>query len=301
LEGRSRKSLKVKVLAPAKVNVFLPVGPRRPDGLHNLRSVMQSVSLCDAITIERSPTLTVDVVPAGGAPRDDSNLAVRAAQIFPTFDSEHRVAISIEKQIPMSAGLGGGSADAAATLVGLNRLWVGRRSRKALEEIAADLGADVPFCIRGGTAVASGTGANLSTVPCPKPIWWVVGISGAQLSTADVYREFDRLGGGELEDCSTVIDALAHGDTQRLASSIKNNLERAAISLAPQIEVGRDSLVAAGALRVILAGSGPTWLGLARDERHAFLVAERGRGAFKKVRVAHSLVARPRRLAATEL
>jgi 4-diphosphocytidyl-2-C-methyl-D-erythritol kinase len=185
--------------------------------------------------------------------------------------------------------LGGGSADAAATLVGLNKLWDARVSKKALEKIAAGLGADVPFCVRGGTAAARGAGENLSVLPCPTKVWWVVGISGASLSTADVYEEYDRLGGGRVEDPYDVADALARADVERLAGSIRNDLERAALSLAPQIRSGRDALGAAGALGVILAGSGPTWLGLARDEVHARAVADAAAGDFARVEVVHSL------------
>ena len=104
----------------------------------------------------------------------------------------------------------------------MNKLWDARLSKKALEKIGAGIGADVPFCVRGGTAAARGAGDNLSVLPCPSKVWWVLGISGASLSTVDVYEEFDRLGGGKVEDPYDVADALARADVERLAGSIRN-------------------------------------------------------------------------------
>jgi len=279
----------MKLIAPAKVNLFLTVGARRGDGLHEIESVMQAVSLHDTVSLSPSHEFGISVDPAGAAPEDETNLAMRAARVFNALHEASAVSIEIEKRIPVAAGLGGGSANAAATLVGLNTLLETRISKKALEKMGAGLGADVPFCVRGGTAAARGAGENLSVLPCPTPVWWVIGISGASLSTADVYEEFDRLGGGRVEDPYDVADALARADFDRLAAALRNDLERAALSLAPQIRSGRDALGAAGALGVILAGSGPTWLGLARDEAHAVSVAAAVKGEFARVEIAHSV------------
>ena len=284
----------MKLIAPAKVNLFLTVGARRGDGLHEIESVMQAISLNDTVTLTPAHDFAVSVEPAGAAPDDETNLALRAARAFNVLHEGSAVAISIDKRIPVAAGLGGGSADAAATLVGLNQLLETRVSKKALEKMGAGLGADVPFCVRGGTAAARGAGENLSVLPCPKPVWWVIGISGASLSTADVYEEFDRLGGGRVEDPYDVADALARADLDRLAGALRNDLEPAALSLAPQIRSGRDVLGAAGALNVILAGSGPTWLGLARDEAHAVSIAATVQHEFARVEIAHSVDHGPR-------
>ena len=279
----------MKLIAPAKVNLFLSVGARRGDGLHEIESVMQALSLFDAVTLTPADGFSIAVEPAGAAPEDESNLALRAARAFNALQGGTAVAISMDKRIPVAAGLGGGSADAAATLVGMNQLLETRVSKKALERMGTGLGADVPFCVRGGTAAARGAGENLSVLPCPTPVWWVIGISGAHLSTADVYEEYDRLGGGRVEDPYDVADALARADVSRLAGALRNDLERAALSLAPQIRSGRDALGAAGSLGVILAGSGPTWLGLARDEAHAVSVAAAVQGEFARVEIAHSV------------
>jgi len=285
----------MKLTAPAKVTPFLSVGARGADGYHEIEAVMQAVSLYDEVSLEDAAGFSVSVEPAGAAPEDESNLALRAARAFAALHpSGEGVLVTISKRIPVAAGLGGGSADAAAALAGLNRMWDTHVSLKALEKIGAGVGADVPFCVRGGTAAARGVGENLSVLPCPRPVWWVMGISGASLSTADVYEEFDRLGGGRLDDPYDVADALARSDLDRLASALRNDLERAALSLAPQIRSGRDALGAAGALGVVLAGSGPTWLGLARDEVHARGVAASVEGDFARVEVVHSVSHGPR-------
>ena len=180
-------------LALAKEGVHTTICGRRANLLHEVESVMQAVSLFDTVTLAPADAFGVTVSPAGAAPEDESNLALRAARAFAELHRGSGISIAIEKRIPVAAGLGGGSADAAATLVGLNGLLETRVSKKALEKMAAGLGADVPFCVRGGTAAARGVGDDLSALPCPTPVWWVLGISGARLPTADVYEEFDRL------------------------------------------------------------------------------------------------------------
>lgn len=274
----------IVVTAPAKINPLLTVGSSRSDGKHELVSVMQSISLADQVTLTDAPALAVTGVDVQG-----EDLAARAARTFAAARGRSpEVAIAIDKRIPMAAGLGGGSADAAATLVGLKALWDEAVSRKALEKIGASLGADVPFCIRGGTCVARGAGEDLDVLACPTPMWWILGIAAEGLSTAAVYAAFDDLGGGEVGDPWEVADALARGDALRLAGALRNDLEPAALSLVPGLAAGREALLAAGALRAILSGSGPTWLGLARDEEHARDVASSAQG-FARVEVASSV------------
>ncbi|MGH2727905.1 MAG: 4-(cytidine 5'-diphospho)-2-C-methyl-D-erythritol kinase, partial [Actinomycetota bacterium] len=177
----------MRLTAPAKINLYLAVGARRPDGLHAIESVMQSITLYDSLSIEAADELSLNVSPSGAAPEDETNLVVRALRaLVAAAGRTGGATLRLEKQIPSGAGLGGGSSDAAATLVGLNELWSCGISRKALEKIGAGLGADVPFCVRGGTAVARGAGEALAPLAVRRPLWWVIAMPAESLSTPDV-------------------------------------------------------------------------------------------------------------------
>ena len=270
----------MKLEAHAKINLWLSVGPRRPDGYHEIVSVMQSVSLADELVVEEADALTLDVEPAGAAPEDASNLVAKAATaMLSTVGAGRGAALRLRKRIPVAAGLAGGSADAAAALVGLNELWRAGLSRKALERIGARVGADVPFCIRGGTAAARGIGEILSPLVVGAPMWWVLASDGTQLQTARVYAAADEAGVGILEDPHDLADALARGDVDAIGASLRNDLGPAALTLAPGIAAVADALRDAGAVAVVLSGSGPTWCALARDEEHASGIAADVRGA----------------------
>jgi 4-diphosphocytidyl-2-C-methyl-D-erythritol kinase len=212
---------------------------------------MQAISLTDEISLQPAEQFAVTVDPLGAAPADGTNLALRAARSLATLHNvEIPVRIDIRKQIPVGAGMAGGSADAAAVLTGLNELWETRISKKALEKIGASLGSDVPFCIRGGTAAVRGTGEDISSLPCPSPIWWVLGISEKSLSTSEVYAELDRQRADSssvaaLGDPYEVADALARGDVERLAGALHNDLQPAALALMPQIASGEHALLEA--------------------------------------------------------
>jgi 4-diphosphocytidyl-2-C-methyl-D-erythritol kinase len=299
----------VRVLAPAKVNLYLWVGPRRPDGLHQVETVLQAISLADELELSAADRLTLDVSPPGAAPEDASNLVVAAVRALAAAAGRAGgAALRLRKRIPAAAGLGGASADAAAALVGLNALWELGLSRKALERIGAGIGADVPFCVRGGTAVARGAGELLAPLAVARPLWWVVALpDGAALETARVYARFDEMGGaggvggtggaqgpaGE-PDPSALADALARGDLARVAAALRNDLEEAAVSLEPATAALREALLDAGALGAVMTGSGPAWCGLARDEAHAEEVAGRLRGRFRRAFVVRSLDHGPR-------
>ncbi len=280
----------MRVLAPAKINLFLSVGGRRSDGYHDIVTVMQSVTLFDELEIGRADSTTLDVEPPGAAPEDASNLVVKAATAMITATGSARGgAIRLHKQIPMSAGLAGGSADAAATLVGLNALWETGMSRKALERIAWSIGADVPFCVRGGTAVARGAGESLAPLACPVPLWWVLASGGSRLSTADVYAARDRLTSGETEDPFALADALARGDVEGVAAGLRNDLEAAAASLDAGSAIAGQALADAGALGVVMSGSGPAWCGLARDRADAEKIAAAASGGVRWLEIVRSL------------
>ncbi|MGH2796023.1 MAG: 4-(cytidine 5'-diphospho)-2-C-methyl-D-erythritol kinase [Actinomycetota bacterium] len=265
----------MKLIAPAKINLYLAVGARRPDGLHEIESVMQSVSVSDELSIEPAEAVTFDVEPTGAAPEDETNLVVRAVRALASAaGASGGASLRLTKSIPTGAGLGGGSSDAAATLVGLNELWRCGISRKALEKIGAGIGADVPFCVRGGTAVARGAGEALAPLVVRSRLSWVIAMPSESLATADVYARFDELGAAPAEsDPSGLADALARGDLDRIGSSLRNDLAEPALSLVPSLASVRDALAGAGVIGVVMSGSGSAWCGLARDAAHAEEIA----------------------------
>jgi 4-diphosphocytidyl-2-C-methyl-D-erythritol kinase len=284
----------MKVAAPAKINLFLSVGPRAGSGLHEIESVMQTISLADEMSLETAETLTLDIEPAESVDADENNTVVRAARAFVSATGvSEGASMRLLKRIPVAAGLGGGSADAAATLVGLNELWGTRISKKALARIAAGVGSDVAFCVYGGTAGVHGTGEAVAPIPVRGTLWWVIGMPAASVSTRDVYERFDEMNPGpDLADPWEIADALARGDVETIGAALRNDLEPASSALVP-ID-GRAPLLEASALGAVLSGSGPAWCGLARDEDHAREIAGPVAESFARVEVAHSLTHGPR-------
>lgn len=281
----------MKVRAPAKINLWLSVGPRRPDGYHEIESIMQSVSIADTLSIRPAEGIRFDVVPAGAAPEDESNLVIKAVRaLWGALGRTPGAAIALDKHVPVAAGLAGGSADAAAALTGLNVMWDAGMSRKALEKIAAAVGSDVPFCVRGGTCAARGRGEILSPLPVRAPLSWVIAVPDAPLATADVYAAFDRANPSpSITDPFELADALARGDIPRIGALLRNDLEPAACSLLASGDEGRRILTDAGAVGATLSGSGPAWAALCRDADHAAALAESVRDAFAFVQTATSL------------
>lgn len=291
----------VRVRVPAKINLYLGVGPLRPDGYHELQTVYHAISLYDELTARRGDTLTLTMEGegAGELALDESNLVVRAALRL----AEHagvppHARLHLRKQIPIAGGLAGGSADAAAALVACDALWGTGLPREELAQLAADLGADVPFLVHGGTALGTGYGEQVSPVLARGSQWhWVVAVSDRGLSTPVVYRELDRLRAvgqapAPLSSPAALLAALRQRDPAVLAAALGNDLAAAALALRPEL---RDVLAAgraAGALAGLVSGSGPTCLFLARDAAHALEVADRiqQQGVCRTVRTAHGPV-----------
>jgi 4-diphosphocytidyl-2-C-methyl-D-erythritol kinase len=288
--------------APAKINVHLAVGPLRPDGFHELHTVYLAVSLYDSVTVAPGNGLSLTVTgegtgPAtGGAvvPTDSRNLVWRAAELLARHAGVPADAsIGIAKTIPAAAGLAGGSADAAATLVALDALWGTRAARADLLALAAQLGSDVPFSLVGGIALGTGRGEQLSPVLARTPWHWVLGIAGEGLSTPRVYAELDRLraegrvpDGSELTPSEPVIVALRSGPTAALSAALHNDLQPPALALRPGLRRALDAASDAGAAAVLVSGSGPTVAALAEDEAGAVRLAATlaGVGLFRTVR-----------------
>lgn len=269
----------ITVRAPAKINLLLGVGPARADGYHPLDTVYQAVSLYDDVTVTESAAWTVSVEPIGDVdvtdvPLDASNIAIVAGTRLTAHHGITRyAAIGISKGIPVAGGMAGGSADAAATLVALDRLWDLQTSDEDLLAIAAELGSDVPFALIGGTAHGTGRGELVEPVTDQGTWWWVVVPNADGMSTPAVYRAFDDAPGGG-SDTVAVREALAVGDREALAAALRNDLQEAALGLRPElVEVEKD-LRGAGVLATLLSGSGPTFLGLVADQDNAHHIRE---------------------------
>lgn len=254
--------------AAAKVNLTLEVLGKRPDGYHEIATVMQTVDLADRLTLEDADTLEL-YASAPGVPTDGTNLAVRAALALRESAGITRGArISLDKRIPVAAGLGGGSTDAAAVLLGLNRLWGLRWPRTRLEAIAVTLGMDVPFFLRGGGALATGRGEQVEPVEAGGSALVLVNPRFGS-STTEVYGRVRPEMYSDGKRALALIDALRSRRAVRIAASLYNGLEAAVAPVHPEIGRMKAALLAAGALSAVMSGSGPTVLGVARSFEHA--------------------------------
>ena len=287
----------VRVRVPAKINLHLGVGPLRADGYHELNTVYHAIGLFDELTARPGDTLTLTMEGegAGQLPLDDSNLVIRAARALATHARVPAHArLHLRKQIPLAAGLAGGSADAAATLVACDALWGAGLSRDELAGIGAGLGSDVPFLVHGGTALGTGHGETVSPILARPTTWhWVLAIADEGLSTPAVYRELDRLRDSAwpptpLDSADRLMSALRQRDPGVLGAVLANDLQPAALSLRPAladvIKAGYD----AGAVAGLVSGSGPTCVFLATDAAHADAVADglEGAGVCREARTA---------------
>jgi 4-diphosphocytidyl-2-C-methyl-D-erythritol kinase len=292
----------VTVRVPSKVNLHLAVGAVRKDGFHELSTVFQSLSLTDEVTVAAAEEPGVEVRGEGAStvPTDGANLAWRAVEELARHVGKEaedpKVRVLIRKNIPVSGGMAGGSADAAATLVGLANLWKLEIGRDELAHVAAGLGSDVPFMLHGGTALGTGRGEQIVPVLTRHTFHWVLAFARGGLSTPKVYTELDRLREtgepprvGEVEP---VLEALAAGDPRQLALLLGNDLQAAAVSLRPGLRRTLRAGVDAGALAGTVSGSGPTcaFLCASPDDAVQVAAALSGAGVCRTVRVVHGPV-----------
>lgn len=280
---------------PAKLNLHLAVGPRRPDGFHHLTTVLHAVALYDQVSVApaRRLTVTISGEGAGALPTGRDNLAGRAVQVFSRVTgAPDRVAVTLTKAIPVAAGLAGGSADAAGTLVGCDALFGTGLSRAELTAMAAELGSDVPFSVVGGTALGTGRGERLTPVLTAGQLHWVLAVAAGQLSAADVYAELDRLRGERALLSAGRPDALLAAlrvpDARQLGPLLANELQPAAVALHPPLRRTLAAGLELGALGGLVSGSGPTCAFLAKSEQHAVRLAAAlgAEGVCRTVRVA---------------
>lgn len=259
----------MEIRARAKINLTLDVVGRRPDGYHELASVMQEIELADTLVMEpaREISLRVDppVVPAG-----EDNLVLRAARLLREYGRVRQgAAIGLRKRIPVGAGLGGGSADAAATLAGLSGLWGLHLDLDTLQELGARLGSDIPFCLTGGSALVTGRGETVKPLaPLPAADLLLVKPSFA-VSTAGIYRLWDEWGLSGGAGTPAMLTAVAGGDWRAVALYTANDLEKVTCVLHPEIAAVKRDLAAAGARAVLMSGSGPALFSLWPDGESA--------------------------------
>ena len=266
---RSRSSRGLALRTSAKVNLALEVLGKRGDGYHEIATVLQAVDLCDRLKVEAADTLSLQTDDPD-LPTDDGNLVMGAARLLQKASGvEAGARIRLDKRIPVAAGLGGGSSDAAATLWGLSRLWGLRWPKARLQELAVELGMDVPFFLGSGRAVARGRGERLDALPGGGGYALVLVNPRVPLATREVYGRVPA--GWEARPVGTerVIEALRTRSVAKLAAALTNNLESVAEPVLPVIGRMKAALLAAGALGAIMSGSGPTVFGLARSLDHA--------------------------------
>ena len=261
----------VTEMANAKVNLTLCVGKKRPDGYHQVETVMTGVALGDTVTLERHPGLRDELICLPPVTeRVEDNLCMKALRVFfaELGAREEYVTITLTKQIPTQAGLGGGSSDAAAVLRGLRRLYAPQLSDTRLEEMAAQLGSDVPYFIRGGTVLATGRGEQLTTLPPMPPCWFVVVKPEEGYATGAMYSAIDRAGAAKWMDSQAVCQALAAGNLAGVAAGLDNDFQRVLPegSAVPEIV---ETLRQTGALNAQMTGSGSAVFGLFRDREAA--------------------------------
>ncbi len=281
---------RVRARASGKVNLQLSVGPRGEDGYHPLATVFQAVSLYETVTAEvrDDALITLSVVAGpdlpsdiGEVPLDHTNLAWRAAEaVRNEFGITDGIDLSILKGVPVAGGMAGGSADAAAALVACAEAWHCGATREKLNRLAATLGADVPFALLGHTALGLGRGDELSPAMTRGDFYWVFAMQHEGLSTPDVFARFDdqvawgqRAVGVPRVD-TEVMGALMAGDAAWLGRALSNDLQDAALSLAPRLHGVMETMYDADALGVVVSGSGPTIAALAASSQHALTIAE---------------------------
>jgi 4-diphosphocytidyl-2-C-methyl-D-erythritol kinase len=276
------------LLAAAKINLYLEIIGDRPDGYHELIMVMQSLDLCDRIELRPNGIQMFRLTcQHSDVPTDASNLALKAAQLmasaFPDRFSQYgAVDINIQKNIPVGAGLAGGSANAAAVLVGLDLMWKLGLTQSELQELGAKLGSDVPFCIEGGTVLVTGRGEHLSVLPAVKLNVVLAKYRSLSVSTAWAYQTYRKqFGHTYLKDSADLearrqrvhsgpmIQAIAHQNIAEVAQQLHNDLEKIVLPAHPQVQALRDTFAKLGAIGTMMSGSGPTVFALAESADHA--------------------------------
>lgn len=253
----------ITLSAHAKLNLTLDILGKRADGYHDLSMVMQSISLHDEVTVALTDGNGI-TCRCGTLPGDDSNLAVKAAKAFfaETGIAPCGLLIDIEKHIPMQAGMAGGSSDAAAVLKALRELLAPDMSAEFLEKIGENVGSDVPYCVRGGTALAEGRGEKLTTLKAAPHFFVVVCKPDFPISTPELFRASDAVEILDRPDMEGVLDAIAEGDVSGICARVWNVFEQVLPREKYEVFAIKNRLIGNGALAAAMTGSGPSVFGL---------------------------------------
>nr|WP_096441146.1 4-(cytidine 5'-diphospho)-2-C-methyl-D-erythritol kinase [Alteribacter populi] len=281
------------IKAPAKINLTLDVLHKRQDGYHEVEMIMTTVDLADRIhlTLKDDNKIFIEV-DKGFVPSNDQNLAYQAAKLLKDrFKVQTGVHIFIEKNIPVSAGLAGGSTDAAATLRGLNDLWNLNLSLDALAELGAEIGSDVPFCVYGGTAIARGRGEKLEHLSSPPSCWVVLVKPPLGVSTKDIYEKLT-LSEMKHPDTGKVVQAIFNRDFHTICNGLANVMEEVTFHLYPQVRHLKERIWSFGADGVLMSGSGPTVYALVQNQSRAERIYNGLKGFVDQVHVVRILGSR---------
>jgi 4-diphosphocytidyl-2-C-methyl-D-erythritol kinase len=279
--------MRVTVNAPAKINLTLEILGKRDDGYHLVKMLMQSVSLSDTVQVWENGEANISVICGGDVPQMQDNIAYKAVEAFFQYVNlpPTGVSVKIKKEIPVSAGLAGGSADAAAVLVALNRLTEKELPLEELCEIGAKVGADVPFCILGGTMTAEGTGTILTPVPDLPDCTIILCKPPIAVSTKEAYALTDahHLWGADRTD--RCVEAVCTGEITQVAAALYNEFE--GVLRLPAIDSIKATMIRFGALGSCMSGSGPTVFGIFEDKSQAEDCLHELRLTYDEVFLAH--------------
>ena len=267
----------MKLRAYAKINLGLDVLRRREDGYHDVKMIMQTIQMYDMLEMEKSEKPGIHLTTnLSYIPVNENNLVYKAAKLLMNqYGIEEGITINLNKFIPVAAGMAGGSSDAAATLVGVNKMFQLGLTRQQLMELGVKIGADVPYCVMRGTALAEGIGEKLTVLPPMPPCYVLIGKPGISVSTKFVYTNLNLGPDTHHPDIDGMIQALEKGDLYGITDRMENVLEKVTIPEYPVIETIKNHMKAHGAVNAMMSGSGPTVFGIFDDKEKAEYACEK--------------------------
>lgn len=281
--------MNLTINAYAKINLTLDVLAKRPDGFHEVEMVMQSIALADTLSFQPANNLEL-ICNDSRLPTNEQNLIMQAAlSLKERYNVSKGVKIYLQKNIPIAAGLAGGSSNAAATLQALNLLWDLRLSIAELIYLGQSLGSDIPFCLIGGTALAKGRGEQLTLLPRLPKLWLVLVKPDLEVSTKEIYRHWEKFGQNQTKRSPQMIQAIKENNVENIIINLNNHLECVTSRLYPEIRDIKHRLREQGTLNAVMSGSGPTFYGITKDETDAYKLKQYLSRYYQHVFVTHTL------------